>query len=37
MFADVNADIFVMVDGDGTYDAPSVVFGYLAKYTSDVI
>ena len=25
MFADVNADIFVMVDGDGTYDAPSVV------------
>lgn len=24
MFADVDADIYVMVDGDGTYDAPSI-------------
>jgi glycosyltransferase involved in cell wall biosynthesis len=24
MFADVEADIYVLVDGDGTYDAPSV-------------
>ena len=24
MFADVNADIYVLVDGDATYDAPSV-------------
>jgi glycosyltransferase involved in cell wall biosynthesis len=25
MFSDVEADIYVLVDGDGTYDAPSVV------------
>ncbi len=25
MFADVDADIYVMVDGDATYDAPSIV------------
>lgn len=24
MFADIDADIYVLVDGDGTYDAPSV-------------
>ena len=23
MFADIEADIYVLVDGDGTYDAPS--------------
>lgn len=25
MFADIDADIYVMVDGDATYDAPSVI------------
>jgi glycosyltransferase involved in cell wall biosynthesis len=25
MFADIEADIYIMVDGDGTYDAPSAI------------
>ena len=34
MFADVDADIFVLVDGDATYDVPSVV-GMIDRLVDD--
>src|SRR5580765_4440793 len=34
MFADVDADVYVLVDGDATYDAPSVP-RMIEKLTSD--
>ena len=39
MFADVNADIYVLVDGDATYDAPSVrrMIGRLLEKQLDMV
>ena len=39
MFADVDADIYVMVDGDATYDAPSVrrMIGRLLEKQLDMV
>jgi len=39
MFADVDADIYVMVDGDATYDAPSVrrMIGRLLENQLDMV
>jgi glycosyltransferase involved in cell wall biosynthesis len=34
MFGDVDADVFVMVDGDATYDAPSVIT-MIARLTDE--
>src|SRR6201990_2640292 len=34
MFADVDADIYVLVDGDATYDAPSAP-GMIARLVND--
>ena len=34
MFADVEADLYVLVDGDATYDAPSVR-AMIARLTTD--
>jgi glycosyltransferase involved in cell wall biosynthesis len=39
MFADVDADVYVMVDGDGTYDAASApaMIGLLAEQHLDMV
>src|SRR6058998_3077483 len=39
MFADVDADIYVLVDGDATYDAPSArtMVGRLAQDRLDMV
>lgn len=39
MFADVEADIYVLVDGDATYDAPSVrgLIGHLVEDHLDMV
>jgi glycosyltransferase involved in cell wall biosynthesis len=36
MFSDVDADVFVLVDGDATYDAPSVI-GMIARLQDDCL
>src|SRR5207247_7606418 len=39
MFADVDADVYVLVDGDATYDAPSVraMLGKLVEDRLDMV
>ncbi|HTX05866.1 MAG TPA: glycosyltransferase [Steroidobacteraceae bacterium] len=39
MFADIEADIYVIVDGDGTYDASSAprMIGYLVTHRLDMV
>src|SRR5262249_60529000 len=39
MFADIEADVYVLVDGDGTYDAPSAkrMIECLLKNSLDMV
>jgi glycosyltransferase involved in cell wall biosynthesis len=39
MFADVDADIYILVDGDGTYDAADapLLIGHLSHYQLDLV
>ena len=39
MFADIDADVYVLVDGDGTYDAPSSpkMVDHLLRHHLDMV